>query len=125
MTTPDGTGKSVTRVVPGKTTVVGGLSKADIEKVIRRHQNEIKFCYEQELQKAPDLSGKVAVLFTIDSAGVVADANVSETTLGNSNAESCMLSRVRRWKFPESQGGVTTVTYPWIFKPAGAGGDEE
>ncbi|MBX7113437.1 MAG: TonB family protein [Myxococcaceae bacterium] len=120
-----GTGKSVTRVVPGKTTVVGGLSKADIEKVIRRHQNEIKFCYEQELQKAPDLSGKVAVLFTIDSAGAVADANVSETTLGNSNAESCMLSRVRRWKFPESQGGVTTVTYPWIFKPAGAGGDEE
>lgn len=119
-----GRGKDVTRVIPGKTTVVGGLSKADIEKVIRRHQNEIKFCYEQELQKTTDLAGKVAVLFNIDTTGTVVDANVSESTLGNNNAESCMLSRIRRWKFPESQGGVTTVTYPWIFKPAGSGGDD-
>ncbi|MBK7858787.1 MAG: TonB family protein [Archangiaceae bacterium] len=121
-----GRGKDSTRVVPGKTTVVGGLSKDVIMKVIKRHQNEIKFCYEQELQKAPDLSGKVAVLFTIDPAGAVAEANVSETSLNNGNAENCMLSRIRRWKFPEPQGGgVVSVTFPWIFKPAGAEGGEE
>ena len=116
-----GRGKDVTRVIPGKTTVVGGLSKDVIAKVIKRHQNEIKFCYEQELQKVSGLSGKVAVLFTIDPAGAVAEANVSESTLANSNTENCMLSRIRRWKFPEPQGGgVVTVTFPWIFKPAGA-----
>ena len=118
-------GKGSTRVVPGKTTVVGGLSKDVIMKVIKRHQNEIKFCYEQELQKAPDLNGKVAVLFTIDPAGAIAEANVSESTLGNNNAENCMLSRIRRWKFPEpAGGGVVTVTFPWIFKPAGGEGGE-
>jgi TonB family protein len=116
-----GRGKSLTRVVPGKTTVIGGLSKDVIARVIRQHQSEIKFCYEQELQKTADLAGKVAVMFTIDPAGAVADANVSESSLASPSAESCMLARIRRWKFPEPEGGgVVTVTFPWIFKPAGS-----
>ncbi len=120
-----GRGKDTVRVVPGKTTVVGGLSKDVIAKVIKRHQNEIKFCYEQELQKIPDLAGKVAVQWVIDPAGSVSDASVTESSLGNSNAENCILSRIRRWKFPEPQGGgIVTVTFPWIFKPAGTDADE-
>ncbi|HEX8436613.1 AgmX/PglI C-terminal domain-containing protein [Archangium sp.] len=115
-----GRGKTVTKIVPGKTTVVGGLDKDVIAKIIRSHQNEIKYCYETELNKNPSLAGKVAVAFTIDPTGAVSEANVTETTLNNSTAESCMLSRIRRWKFPEPKGGgVVAVTYPWIFSPAG------
>ncbi len=34
-----------------------------------------------------------------------------------------MLVHIRRWKFPEPQGGgIVTVTFPWIFKPAGSEG---
>jgi TonB family protein len=115
-----GKGKATTRIIPGKTTVVGGLDKDVIAKIIRQHQNEIKYCYESELNKNPSLAGKVAVAFTIDPTGAVADASVTESTLGNSTAESCMLSRIRRWKFPEPKGGgVVAVTYPWLFSPAG------
>ncbi|WP_426751853.1 TonB family protein [Myxococcus sp. Y35] len=118
-----GRGKSITKVIPGKTTVVGGLDKDVIAKVIRRHQGEIKYCYESELNKDPSLAGKVAVAFVIDPTGAVSDASVSETTLNNAAAERCMLSRIRRWKFPEPKGGgVVSVTYPWLFSPAGAGG---
>jgi TonB family protein len=120
-----GRGKSVTKVIPGKTTVVGGLDKDVIAKVIRRHQGEIKYCYESELNKNPSLAGKVAVAFTIDATGAVSDANVSESTLGSTKAEQCMLSRIRRWKFPEPKGGgVVSVTYPWMFSPAGDEGGE-
>jgi TonB family protein len=116
-----GKGRGTTKVVPGKTTVIGGLDKDVIAKVIRRHQNEIKYCYETELNKNPSLAGKVAVAFTIDPAGAVAEANVAETTLGNATAENCMLSRIRRWKFPEPKGGgVVAVTYPWLFSPSGS-----
>jgi TonB family protein len=121
-----GRGKDSTRVIPGKTTVVGGLDKDVIMKVIKRHQNEIKFCYEQELQKNPTLGGKVAVAWTIDPAGGVSDANVSESSISNANVESCIVQRIRRWKFPEpAGGGVVNVTFPWIFKAAGdESGDE-
>ncbi|MDY7232979.1 AgmX/PglI C-terminal domain-containing protein [Hyalangium rubrum] len=116
-----GKGKAITKVIPGKTTVIGGLDKDVIAKVIRRHQNEIKYCYESELNKNPSLAGKVAVAFTIDPTGAVAEANVAETTLSNSTAENCMLSRIRRWKFPEPKGGgVVAVTYPWLFSPSGS-----
>jgi len=115
-----GRGKDTTRVVPGKTIVVGGLSKEVIAKIIRSHQSEIKYCYEMELQKKPSLFGKVAVLFTIDGSGSVSEANVAETSLENSNTEQCMLARIRRWRFPEPQGGgLVTVNFPWVFKPAG------
>lgn len=119
-----GKGKATTKIIPGKTTVVGGLDKDVIAKIIRQHQNEIKYCYESELNKNPSLAGKVAVAFTIDPAGAVADANVTETTLNNGTAENCMLSRIRRWKFPEPKGGgVVAVTYPWLFSPAGSEGE--
>jgi TonB family protein len=120
-----GRGKDVTRIIPGRTTVVGGLDRDVIAKVVRRHMNEIKYCYEQELQKNPSLSGKVGIQWTIDPAGSVADANVSESSLSSPNAESCMLARVRRWKFPEPKGGgVVAVTYPFVFKAAGSGDDD-
>ncbi|MEW6431932.1 MAG: TonB family protein [Myxococcota bacterium] len=115
-----GRGKDSTRVIPGKTTVIGGLDKDVIMKVIKRHQNEIKFCYEQELQKNPALGGKVAVAWTIDPSGGVSEANVSESSIGNANVESCIVQRIRRWKFPEpAGGGIVNVTFPWIFKAAG------
>jgi TonB family protein len=119
-----GKGKDSTRIIPGKTTVVGGLDKDVIMKVIKRHQNEIKFCYDQELQKNDKLAGKVAVAWTIDPSGGVSDANVSESSMDNANVESCIVQRIRRWKFPEPEGGgVVNVTFPWIFKAAGDEGE--
>jgi outer membrane biosynthesis protein TonB len=109
------------RIVPGKTNVVGGLSKEVIAKVIQSHQSEIKYCYEAELQKTPNLSGKVAAMFVIGPDGSVSEANVAETSLNNTSAENCMMARIKRWKFPEPVGGgVVTVTFPWIFNPAGS-----
>ncbi|HUB08962.1 MAG TPA: TonB family protein [Myxococcales bacterium] len=115
-----GRGKGDTRIVPGRVNVQGSLSKEIIGKIIRRHWNEIKYCYETELNKNPNLYGKVAVAFTIDGTGSVSDANVSESTMGNSNVENCMIVRVKRWRFPEPKGGGSVfVTYPWVFKAAG------
>jgi TonB family protein len=100
--------------------VVGGLDREVIARVIQRHQSEIKFCFESELQRDPRLAGKVAVAWTIDPTGAVSEAAVSESTLGSPAAERCILDRVRRWRFPEPRGGgVVAVTFPWLFKAAG------
>jgi len=113
--------KESVRVVPGQTTVVGGLAREVIARVIQEHQSEIKYCYEVQLNRNPALAGKVTVLFTIDGSGAVPEAQVSETTLNDASTERCMLSRIRRWKFPEPAGnGIVKVNFPWIFKPAGS-----
>jgi hypothetical protein len=116
-----GRGKGETRIVPGRTIVQGSLSKDIIAKIVRQHQNEIKYCYEQELNKNPNLYGKISVAFTIDGTGDVSDATVNETTMNNQNVENCMAVHIRRWKFPEPKGGGQVfVTYPWVFKASGS-----
>jgi len=113
--------KDSVRIIPGQTTVVGGLAREVIARVIQEHQSEIKYCYEVQLNRNPSLAGKVTVLFTIDGTGTVVDGQVSETTLNNADTEKCMLAKIRRWKFPEPAGnGIVKVNFPWIFKPAGA-----
>jgi len=112
-----GRGKEETVFVPGRTTVVGGLSRDVINRVIQKHYNEIKYCYEKELTKDPSLYGKVTVMFLIDGTGRVGEALVQQTTMSSEPVESCMINRVRRWVFPAPQGGGTVqVTYPYVFK---------
>ena len=113
-------GKGFLRLNPGASVVRGSLSKEVIGKVIRRHLKEIKYCYEKELSKNPNLYGKVLVKFVISGTGIVTSARVKETSMNNRSVESCMLSRVRRWRFPQPRGGGSVyVTYPFVFKSAG------
>jgi hypothetical protein len=115
-----GRGKEDTIFVPGHTTVVGGLSREVINRVIQKHMNEIKYCYEKELTKDPGLYGKITVLFMIEGTGRVGEALVQQTTMSSEPVESCVVNHVRRWMFPSPQGGGTVqVTYPYVFKPSG------
>jgi TonB family protein len=112
-----GRGKEETQFVPGRTIVVGGLSRDVIDRIIRRHYNEVKYCYERELTKDRSLYGKVTVVFVIDGAGKVSDALVQQSTMGSEPVEGCIVSHVRRWAFPAPEGGGTVqVTYPYVFK---------
>jgi TonB family protein len=112
-----GRGKEETQFVPGRTIVVGGLSRDVIDRIIRRHYNEVKYCYEKELTKDRGLYGKVTVVFIIDGAGKVSDALVQQSTMGSEAVEGCIVSHVRRWAFPAPEGGGTVqVTYPYVFK---------
>lgn len=115
-------GRGRDRAAPpsGPIRVSDGLPRDVVAKVIRAHFNEIKFCYERVLQHREGLAGKVAVQFTIGPTGEVLEAAVAESTLADSEVEDCMLSRVKRWKFPEPAGGGTVeVNHPWIFRGAG------
>jgi TonB family protein len=98
----------------------GGLSKDAILSVVKQHQNEIKFCYEQQLLKDPQLAGKVVLDFTVGPDGRVTSANVAdESTLRGPAVGTCMTARVRRWKFPRPEGGgEVNVRFPWVFKAA-------
>jgi len=114
-------GASQMRAAPvvrnGAPTVQGSLDRDVIRRVIRRHINEVRFCYEQQLAQDPQLSGRVAVRFTISATGQVTAAQITSTTLQNANVEQCITRAVRRWRFPAPRGGgVVVVTYPFILQ---------
>lgn len=101
--------------------VVGSLSSEIIRRTIRRHINEIRYCYEQALPRKPSLAGRLAVSFVILPNGTVTAAALAQDTLSDARTSSCVLDAARRWSFPQPEGGgLVKVSYPFTFAPAGA-----
>ncbi len=108
------------RVFMSRASVTGGLDAATIRRVIRRHLQEIQYCYVSVgLPSNPNLAGMVKVTFTISQTGLVGQVQISATTLNHGRTEGCIKSAVRRWRFPKPEGSMPFVTYPFHFKPTG------
>ena len=99
---------------PGRVETVGGLTRNDIQRVVRRHKPEVRFCYEQALVSRPDLEGRVAVRFIVQPDGSVSTSVTQSQTLGSDRVSQCVTDAVSRWGFPQSEG-ITAVTYPFVF----------
>lgn len=97
--------------------VEGGLDPDQVNAVIQRHRGQLTYCYEKGLQVKPNLSGRVAVNFTISPSGVVNIAKIAHSSLASSQVESCIISKLTTWKFPKPKGNVEVkVSYPFILK---------
>jgi hypothetical protein len=73
-------------------------SQAAIHEVIYSHLPAIRYCYERELKKFPNLKGKIDVRVTIGADGGVKEAVLVSSTMNNSRVERCILARIRLWK---------------------------
>ncbi len=108
----------------GDPIILGAIDKALIDAVIRRHLAQIRYCYQRELSKQPDLAGKVVVKFVIDATGAVEKAEIRTSTLDNATVEECLVNRFLRMQFPEPKGGgIVIVSYPFLFKSAADDGE--
>ncbi|MCU0664503.1 MAG: AgmX/PglI C-terminal domain-containing protein [Myxococcota bacterium] len=111
---------SAPQIRSGAAMVKGSLSKEVIRRIVQRHINEVKFCYEKELAKRPDLAGRVAIKFIISGTGAVQTSAVAESTIGNPAVENCIAQAVQRWTFPQPEGGgIVIVTYPFLLEAPG------
>lgn len=104
----------------GDPIILGALDKSVIDRVIKSHLNEIRYCYNKELNKNPKLYGKIVIKFVIDKNGKVSSAQTKTSTMKNAIVEQCIESRFMRFQFPQPKGGgIVIVSYPFIFKAAG------
>ncbi|MDB4985213.1 MAG: hypothetical protein JWN04_391 [Myxococcaceae bacterium] len=114
-----GRGEAQVSVTPGVPQVSGYLSAEQINRVVRANQAALRYCYEAEVQRNRGLRGKVVVQWRVDRAGAVPTARVASSTLNNAAVEGCVVRQVRKWRFPQPDGGEVAVLYPFIF---GVGG---
>lgn len=102
----------------GEPLIAGPIDKSLIDAVIKRNMNQIRYCYQRELTKDPNLSGKITVKFVIARDGSVSKAEKKSSTMGNESVESCINSRFLTFQFPEPKGGgLVIVSYPFMFAP--------
>jgi hypothetical protein len=100
--------------------VTPGLDRETVRRVIRSRMNEFKYCYERQLVRAPDLSGRVVMSFVINKDGRVVVAGAKETTMRSPEVLDCLGKAMGRLSFPQPEGaGLVQVSYPFLFQPAG------
>jgi TonB family protein len=106
-------------VIPGEPEVHGSFDQGIVRRVVRRHQNEVRLCYERELLHTPGLQGRVVVRFAISPAGEVGASAIQTSTVNSANVEECIVEAVRRWEFPKPRDddGVM-VSFPFLLKAA-------
>jgi hypothetical protein len=96
--------------------VSGFLSAEQINRVVQANRAAIKYCFETALQRSPRLQGAVHAQWRIDRKGMVSTTRVAKSTLDDAKVEGCILRQIKRWKFPEPDGGEVDVVYPFIFR---------
>ena len=93
------------------------LDQSDIERVVNAHRSSVKRgCWEPALAgRSPNApkSAKVTVLISIGPSGQVTQASASGGD-GFPGLSSCIVSKVRAWKFPPS-GGTSQANVPFAF----------
>jgi TonB family protein len=98
--------------------VEGSLDRELIRRIIRQHANQVRYCYEKQLQLDPSLQGKIVVGFVIGAEGNVTSATIEQSTLSSPAVGQCVVERVKTWIFPMPKGGIVKVAYPFTFKNA-------
>ena len=109
----------VPRVRMGATQVSGRLPKEVIQRIVRQNYGRFRLCYEQGLQKNPNLQGRVAVRFVIGRNGAVSNVGNGGSDIPDSGVVSCVVRAYYGLSFPPPEGGIVTVVYPIMFSPGG------
>jgi len=107
--------RRVPKLRKGSASFSGFCKKSDIQKVVSRKSRSIRYCYEKELQRLPNLKGKVKLVWIIGLNGKVESVSIMQDTVHNNRMNSCLKRQVKRWRFNKPEGGKCKIAYPFIF----------
>lgn len=113
-----GKGDALISTESGGISVGAGLSKEEIDRVVKAHMNELQFCFQQAKQRNPDIAGKLAFAWTILNGGVVAKVRPQSNSTGDAGLSECFARRIQQWKFPSPPSGASADVeyYPFTLK---------
>ena len=96
----------------------GEIDERVLLAALRGRMRIIQTCYEHELSRTPDLSGRIRVTLTIEQVGTISGVRIAEDTVGSDALASCVTRAVSGMRLREgAEGGRLTVAYPIVFSP--------
>lgn len=99
--------------------VDGKIDKKSVAATIRRRQDGFQACYETALKANSKLAGKIVVEFTIGDDGKVTEARVVKDTMNSGETNNCVVSLLKRLRFPAPSDGEVTINNTFVFQPGG------
>ncbi|MCM2282471.1 MAG: AgmX/PglI C-terminal domain-containing protein [Bdellovibrionaceae bacterium] len=105
------------QIVPGgnEESFSGTIDREAIRRAVLANIRAIKSCYERELNRNPDLFGKLVMEWVIGEQGRVVQARVKSSEV-KGQVGNCVRDIIRSIKFPEPPTNEeVTVAYPFFF----------
>jgi len=94
----------------------GLCTSNDIKEVVNKNVKQIRYCYEKELMRTPDLAGQIKASWTISQTGKVVGVKITKNTMKTDKVSRCIVRMIKRWEFTPPNGrGVCHVAYPFNF----------
>ena len=101
------------------TRVDGGLTEAQVQKVIDDHFQPVRECFDEALARmeSENLIGAIVVEWTIAAGGKVEGATVAESDFGDAETGTCIVGKLESWPFPKpKKGKETKVRYAFQLR---------
>ena len=93
------------------------IDREAIRRVILANLRVIRTCYERQLNRRPDLFGKLVLSWDIGEQGRVVAVRTKSNELGSREVADCIMDRLKTWRFPEPPSNqiVEVEAYPFFF----------
>jgi hypothetical protein len=91
------------------------LSNAQISAVVSKHRKRVKRRLERDLNRYPELAGKLVLVVRVRPDGTVERAQVETPKYHGTGIEEFLLKDVARWKFPRFDGVPYDLTFPLLL----------
>lgn len=85
------------------------------EETLQAKSSDVSDCYAKAKEAKADLSGKLALDFTVGGDGVITDVKADpNSTIKDDGLNACVLEKAKAWKFPKTRDGQPmTLAYTY------------
>lgn len=84
---------------------VGGLDRAAVQRVVDGATPEVDACVARARKRLPYLGGHVSISLKVNTSGRTVDAYLPRSSLGDVEAEACILKTLSSKQWPRPVGG--------------------
>jgi hypothetical protein len=93
----------------------GRLSNAQVSEVVSKHRKRVKRRLERNLNRYPELAGKLVLVVRVRPDGSVERVHVETPKYHGTGIEEFLVKDVGRWRFPAFDGVPYDLTFPLIL----------
>lgn len=93
-----------------------GLTQQEVAATWHSNHQDVATCYQQHVGLSCASRMQIDLRVSLRRNGDVTKASIAKRTFFSATFESCLLERVKRWKFPRLRSKTFSFTYPLLFQ---------
>ena len=91
------------------------VDRSGVDLVVKRHLEQLRYCYEKRLPQRPELEGRVVMRLVLTRDGALTSVGIDgSSTLDDAPVEDCLLARFGEWTWPPGPWDHD-ILYPLTF----------